>query len=586
MGNRRAWVSVAAVVFTMWSLSSLYTRGHAPTYRSWRKPTNNDLQPISYDKNGDFFRYPLPGYDNNEISGRSKNAFRAACPTLQVFSEIGYQKPWMLDDDLSQIAFSLADHPMVEYTSKLFPKEQSLMRMSDLVKKSWDRMANACVFLSEYQVNLCVTRVLFKGNNNYGRCIVSFLRGQIFDKNWNHMNNHVIHWRDKSVTFPTMFETPSEYFEDGGTFGPEDPRIIIEENVPGAEPVIIYNMKTAETDWKRAMWFIRPFSGHSSVLSIDDQERRKTEKNWVPTFVETSEMANKKPSERTPSDEIHLVYNFNPIQILKCNLLSGDCTFTYKDEVEEGLVGKYENAFSFLRGGTQFVPVPLRPAPTYARAVSEKGSTLLGGSLAPNYQMFLSFPRTHTEKTEACPWAVYRPEIMVLLTNGSSWVVAHASFPIDLGAGTLLSEKDFMQPCAAGRILLFNSIASWDTAADLGKARFVGGDSDSAPSRLNTKDGRASDLTDVMTITATVNDASAQAVRLTGILDYLKKLPSVQEFLNHPERVFDTSMVKTEESDSGKSSVFERNIVAGMAVRSCVEAEARTYVGEHAIQST
>jgi 2'-5' RNA ligase len=91
-------------------------------------------------------------------------------------------------------------------------------------------------------------------------------------------DNHTITWKNEIFTFALIFDIPAE-FEAGGSFsGPEDPRIII-EGVQDAEPVIIFDMISGISDRLRTMWIFRPFSSHSTVLTIRGAERPIAEKN-------------------------------------------------------------------------------------------------------------------------------------------------------------------------------------------------------------------------------------------------------------------------------------------------------------------
>jgi hypothetical protein len=119
------------------------------------------------------------------------------------------------------------------------------------------------------------------------------------------------------LTFPLVFDIPTKYEGgDGEFYGPEDPRIILEDNVQGAEPVIIFNMAHERSDWKRAMYAFRPFSGHLTILTIRDTNRAISEKNWPPFFL-PSEDPKPEKAARKPDEYIHFVYNFKPLKILK-----------------------------------------------------------------------------------------------------------------------------------------------------------------------------------------------------------------------------------------------------------------------------
>ena len=138
------------------------------------------------------------------------------------------------------------------------------------------------------------------------------------------------------------------------------------------------------------------------------------------------------------------------------------------------------------------------------------------------------------------------------------------SSPLDFGAGTLFDGNAFTDPCKTGRIMIINSIALWD---------------------MNARTAY-SDKTDVMTVTVTVNDATVQAMRLSGILKLIRGLPSIQRLVDHPKTVFPAIDHSKKASKKGvklnlHDDVFTKHSAVGNDVRSCAEQQARQYIDDH-----
>ena len=451
------------------------------------------------------------------------------------------QRPWDLPDDLVQVAQELDDHPMVWYTQKVFGNKPGVFHLKTVVNQSWDRLAGSCVLLPDRDVFLCITRIIFHDDARKDHCQISFLRGQIFDRAWVHMDNYVLNWKGQDIVFPRIFDTATDFVEGGEVYGPEDPRIILEEGVDDAEPVIVFNMISERATWKRAMWIFRPFSQHSSILTIRGMERNTKEKNWAPFFVD--ERTNKDSDKKQASQYIHFVYSFTPYQVLRCSLTDGLCDEVFSQEVPKDMISQHQDEWSELRGGTQFVPVPLW------------GDNPARSKNGHNLQAFVAFPRTHTEQTSYCIDAVYRPEMTVMVTNGTDFYLTYVSAPMDFGVGTLFDESAFVDPCKTGRILILNSIADWD---------------------FNARTAYT-DNTDVMTLTVTVNDATVQAMRISGVLKLIKSLPSIQRVVNHPKSIFGNGKGEKNVHDSP----FVKHSAVGNDVRACAEQHARRYIDDH-----
>lgn len=114
--------------------------------------------------------------------------------------------------------------------------------------------------------------------------------------------------------------------------GPEDPRVIRDEGVKNAEPVVVFNMRWDQMEKRRMMWVHRPFSNFSAPLTIHNEKPKVIEKNWAPFFsphISSTHLA---------SDWLHLVYSIQPLRIVACDLRSGECDWAFQQEVPDDLL--------------------------------------------------------------------------------------------------------------------------------------------------------------------------------------------------------------------------------------------------------
>jgi len=298
---------------------------------------------------------------------------------------MGVQQSFYPHDDLTQIAKTVGSHPMIDYENKnqSLPSEQ-------LVNENWARLAGASVWLPDHGVYLAVTRVMYVPSGVLHWPTIGFIQGQIFDEEWNHMENYTIDWNGDTTTFHTVFEIPVAWEKGDIFFGPEDPRIVPEEGVKGAEPVIVFNMRTSAGSGPRAIHIHRSFSNFTTVLTIRNGDRNGAEKNWAP-FFHTNTSLSADPN-RFPSQHLHFIYSFKPLRILRCQLLNGYCDWVFKQEIPEQFALRHGDTHGDMRSGTNFVPVPI--------------NTHTG------VRVYAGFPRTHTD------WgcggsSTYRPELVV-----------------------------------------------------------------------------------------------------------------------------------------------------------------------------
>ncbi|KAI5366622.1 Putative beta-mannosyltransferase [Septoria linicola] len=452
--NPRRRVLRTALFATLLTLTCmLYWRSQVPTPKSLSTPTS------------DVALIDVSGFVN--VGGMQKNE---KCEAIRHQGQIGVEESLKVDDDLVAIAKSLDDHPMIDYGNG--KKEHTF---EELVAKTWLRFAQSSVWLEKHQVYLTVTRVLFYDKGVRQWPVISFIRGQIHDRDWRELKGHVIHWHGEQIVFPKIFDIPTPFTIGGGFYGPEDARIIIEDH-PDAEPVIVFNMISDIKTVRRSMYTYRPFSNKATILAIRGKEPGSTEKNWMPFFYKSEdEQESKEPG---PNRYIHFVYHFWPLSILRCRLQYGWCDEIYRQDIpDEHRIDHKDTIYSdtggSLRGGTNFHPV----------------------TLAEGKQSFVGFPRTHIDGT--CNDGYYRPELAVLsATSDTQFHLDYLSGPIDFGGAVIRNATD---SCAEGRILIANSIARWDrTAAD-----------------------------DIMTLSVSVDDSTTDIVRLRGIHSLLTGLPGV-----------------------------------------------------------
>lgn len=302
---------------------------------------------------------------------------------------------------------------------------------------------------------------------------ISFLRGRVFDRHWKHLPNHTIEWNGERVTFPRFFDVPVDWKEDEIFLGPEDPRVILQEDMPGAEPVIVFNMATKQqpdADWRRAMWIHRPFSNFTTALTIRNEEPQFVEKNWAPFFHGSDSQL------QTPSHHLHFVYSMLPLRILRCQLFHGFCDWAFQSEHPESLDDDPDSRGS-MRGGTNFERLPIPSAEN------------------KNVHLYAGFPRTHL--SGGCG-PVYRPELVVLASVGQTFHIVYASDAIDFGTAVLDRRHSACDDEA--RILIPNGIIHWDR-----RARH-----------------------DLMELAVSVADRTVQVVRIRGVLGLIvRSLPDL-----------------------------------------------------------
>lgn len=350
-------------------------------------------------------------------------------------------------------------HPRVDYSG-----QDASLTHEEVVAKTWARLAQSSVWLERFQVYLTVNRIIFYDKGVRHWSCISFLRGQIHDQSWKELTNYTIAWGDQVITFPRTFDIPAPYTKEGAFYGPEDPRVIIEQGVQDAEPVIIFNMMNDVKTTHRSMYIHRPLSQITHKLSIHDKDEQ-FEKNWTPFYYQPQNTAT---DPRQPDTYIHFAYYLKPLQILKCKISNGECEFVYKDQEQKSM---HNDNGGVVFGGSPFYPVTL------------------GDS-----QSFVSFPRMHIDRS--CKDGFYRPALVVLTAfEDNKFRVDFASESLSFGNGPMSSDS-IQDPCLEGRILIVNSIAHWDQTPG----------------------------SDIMTLSLSVDDYTTQVMRVQGLYTFLTDL--------------------------------------------------------------
>ncbi|KAH8435409.1 Beta-mannosyltransferase 1 [Aspergillus melleus] len=338
----------------------------------------------------------------------------------------------------------------------------------------WSQFAGSGVWLPHLLVYLVVSRVAFTRPSTSGPTI-SFLRAQVFDAAWKHMDGYVISWEGRKIQFPTILDIPALWREGGSYFGPEDPRTILDP-AADTEPIIVFNMIMNETGNPRVMWIHRPFSGVTVPLTIQGEQREKAEKNWAPFFHESTGDGG---TSKIAHVYLHFVYSLSPLRVLKCRIEDGICDWVYKQHISGDLDVPHMDPHGEMHGGTNFVPVPF--------------------SRTSEVQVYAGFPRTRL--TFCKTGATYRPELVLLTGSGEHFHVAFASGPLGF-EHSLLSQQQIDHTCEDGRLLIPSGLMAWDYPQQ----------------------------EDVTTLFFSVSDAETRVLHLHGLLDFIRGLPYFRLF--------------------------------------------------------
>jgi beta-1,2-mannosyltransferase len=133
------------------------------------------------------------------------------CDDLRQTGYLDIERSILLHDNISQIALSVSSHPMIQDILGQAAHNLEIFEPQDLIGSRLSQFAGSGVWLSQLNVYIVVSRVVYTTSGTSWPTI-SFLRGRIFDKDWRHLENYTIDWYGKKTTFRCY----SRYRQYGG----------------------------------------------------------------------------------------------------------------------------------------------------------------------------------------------------------------------------------------------------------------------------------------------------------------------------------------------------------------------------------
>lgn len=408
-------------------------------------------------------------------------------------------------------------------------KEEEHMSETEIIEKRWYAFGTVAVWLETENCYVAYTRMIYSRFENRGRSYISSIVGQTYDADWNEIKGKRIFYRDVSipdqvkrtidnlereklyktncekssnnptlseecqaktnkrllkiqkkidtlldkysVQYPTVMNVPFKMREKWN--GPEDPHIILKKDSQGEEPVIIFNMLTHKNRMVHAMMPHRKIDP-IVAFNIEDLKMRGLEKNWSP-FLYPGRI----DSSNASPGFIYFVYDYNPLEILSCSLVTGTCTLIFDAgtlDIEKGKSGA-------IRGGTQYIPLP--------DVLPE----------VQNKKMWIGFPKSHVEYC-GCGSRVYRPVLSLLIESEGVYHLELIAPNIDFGMDVLgWNLKDTY--CGGYNVLAPSGISNWVVV---------------------DQDPKTKLFEDYMTLTFSEADAVSGQVTIRGVLNYILQI--------------------------------------------------------------
>ncbi|VEU20475.1 DEKNAAC101388 [Brettanomyces naardenensis] len=301
-----------------------------------------------------------------------------------------------------------------------------------------------------------------------------------------------------SLKFPTFFDVKFDSYDGENYMGTEDPRVMYRENkVMEGEPMIIFNMLNKDKDRLMNIGFpLRkpdPVNGvrvtELRYLERKEDGERLLEKNWTP-FFEEEDAGFKEDSLGTA----HVLYDFQTLTILKCDLDSGHCNECPQRRPDE--LPEPDNDMRdvvYLRGGTNLVPVP---DILMQRIIEDQNRMYEGLTFDSQIRMWFGIAKTHA-KSCGCGVTTYRPSIFVMSKLDDEYRLDLMGRSTELGMDILSWEGDSTDCQVGSNVLGVNSIPFWDIQ----------------------KDGP--DFKDYMAITLSESDKNVKMLLLKNVANYL-----------------------------------------------------------------
>ncbi|CCH60520.1 hypothetical protein TBLA_0C07290 [Henningerozyma blattae CBS 6284] len=506
--------------------------------------TNLNIQNLIESKKDELDKHELKSKDGSPITVKEfelmlTNNYDSlvGCEDLAYSSKIHYSvERKIISDDLLSLRKEII-RAEDEIAKHMVHDNEKGKDDAEIVKSNWFRFGSSSVWLEKEQCYITVTRLMYSSRGRKQGPDVSIVRAQAFDRNWNELFNKRIPKLDLKIpenleeelkkidieyglssdvckafdetsseydsciinqkknylknekrrnqllnkyfiTYPTIYKFPIKF---GGRFsGPEDPRIIMKttENHVADEPVVVFNMQDSGS---RRMYGFFPHRTVDSLIKfeIHNDGMRNQEKNWAPIFTDNDS------STEFSRGSIHFIYNFMPLEILKCSLNDGSCEKVFSKKTL-GLSDKTN--FGGVRGGTQFVPLP---------SVIPR---------IPGKQLWLGFSKLHIDKC-GCGEKFYRPMLNILVEEKGIYhqelIVPSMDFNTEV-----LDWDTTSYSCKYYNVMSPNSIAFWDVIS---------------------QDPNNKKFDDLLVFTYSEADEISKVMAIKGLLDYVLNLYSAKD---------------------------------------------------------
>lgn len=338
----------------------------------------------------------------------------------------------------------------------------------------WFRFSGSSVWLKDFNVHFVVSRLVFTENSLRENPRVSVLLAQIFDEQWQEIedvrlvfptndleNSSSFRIKEQSFIlerFPRIIPVPISVGETGLYWGAEDPRMtLVKHKNRYEEPIIVFNAyqgKEVVTNGEskvegfRSIFISFPFQrqrgkhlmplGNDSTkddifirtnqVMIEGSKESRIEKNWSP-FVSSAGEYN---------SHVYFATLLAPLKVIKCKLWVENSKCSVEKDEGGGRVGA-------LRGGTPLISLK--------KMENE------------DKEFFFGLARAHLTNC-GCGGQFYRPNLVVVVRNGSKWSLSHVSSSIDLGM-KVIPWPQGANLCEGVDAMIPNGIEWFDRERDL-----------------------------------------------------------------------------------------------------------------------
>ncbi|CAL9733884.1 hypothetical protein MOSE0_C05490 [Monosporozyma servazzii] len=467
-------------------------------------------------------------------SGKTKSVYHdyanaVNCTDLQYTNTLEY----LVGENYLDVDYISMRRQLLTMDNELAPefklKDEDQMTETEIIEKRWYAFGTVAVWLETENCYVAYTRMIYSRYENRARSYISTIVGQTYDENWNEIKGKRIYYRDVpipnevkkqidtlekeklyktscsdqggnsnsledcqgkvnkkllkiqkkidtlldkySVKYPTVMDVPFKMREKWN--GPEDPHIILKKDSEGEEPVIIFNMLTHKNRRVHALMPHRKIDP-IVIFDIEDTKMRGNEKNWSPFFH-----PGRRDSNNHSPGFIFFVYDYNPLEILSCSLVTGACIQIF----DAGTLALEKGGSSAIRGGTQYIPLP--------DVLPE----------VKNKRMWVGFPKSHVENC-GCGARFYRPTLSLLIESEGVYHLELITPNIDFGMDVLgWNLKD--NNCGDYSVLSPSGISNWVVV---------------------DQDPKTKLFEDYMTLTFSEADAVSGHVTIRGVLNYVLQI--------------------------------------------------------------